>query len=438
MRILYCNKYNFRFSGTESYLFEVMSLVREHGHEAALFSMADPRGEPTAYDRHFIPLVDFKNAGRNPIAKSKLAGHSLYSPEARRRLRNLIAEFRPDVAHVRNIYHHLSPSILWELKSQGIPTLYHLNDFKLLCPSYNMVARGQACERCRGGKFWHVLTEGCYAGKPGSAVLLAAEAYLHKWLRTYGTCVDCFLAPSQFVRQKLIENGWPEESIEVLPHFERLAEQMPMKADGPLLYFGRLSQEKGLADLLAAMQRLPNLRLKIAGDGPQSRELRELAVKLKLCNVEFLGHISGRELDQAIAECRFTVFPTHAYETFGKSILESYAHGRAVVASDLGSRRELIQHGMTGLLYPVGNVEHLAAEISSLAAQPAQAEKMGTAGRTLVLTKYSPSDHYARLTELYERLIRESARRKIAGEPNQLVSALLREAVTQYLEQKMS
>ncbi len=397
-----------------------MSLVREHGHKTALFSMADPRGEPTAYDRHFIPLVDFKNAGRNPIAQTKLAAHSLYSWDSRRRLRNLIADFRPDIAHVRNIYHHLSPSILWELKARGIPVVYHLNDFKLLCPSYNMVAHGQACERCRGGRFWHVLTEGCYAGTPGSTLLLAAEAYLHKWLSTYRKCVDCFLAPSQFVRQKLIENGWPEESIEVLPHFQRLAEQQPIKADGPLLYFGRLSQEKGLADLLAAMQRLPNLRLKIAGDGPQSRELRELAIKLKLSNVEFLGHISGGDLDRTIADSRFTVLPTHAYETFGKSILESYAHGRAVIASDLGSRRELVQHGVNGLLYPIGNVERLAAEISFLAGQPAEAEKMGTAGRNLVLTKYSPSNHYVRLTELYERLIalRVASRgRRFGNEP---------------------
>src|ERR1039457_3502238 len=138
MRILYCNKYNFAFSGTEVYLFEVMDLVRAHGHEAALFSMADHRGQPTAYDRHFVPRMDFKNAPRSPLAQVKLAAHSLYSRQARHSLRNMIAGFRPDVAHVRNIYHHLSPSILWELKAQGVPVLYHLNDFKLLCPTYNM------------------------------------------------------------------------------------------------------------------------------------------------------------------------------------------------------------------------------------------------------------------------------------------------------------
>ena len=108
----------------------------------------------------------------------------------------MVKAFRPDVAHVRNIYHHLSPSILWELKAQGVPVVYHLNDFKLLCPSYNMVAQGRACERCHGGKFWHVVTEGCYAGLRGAQFVLAAEAYLHKWLRSYETCVTRFSCPA--------------------------------------------------------------------------------------------------------------------------------------------------------------------------------------------------------------------------------------------------
>jgi hypothetical protein len=129
MRILYCNKYNFPFSGTEVYRFELMDLMWSGGHEVALFSMSDPRGPSTAYDRHFVPHVDFKQ-GKQGI----ISAHAIYSPEARQRLQGMIAEFRPDVAHVRNIYHHLSLSILCELKKPDVPVIYRLNDFKLLCP----------------------------------------------------------------------------------------------------------------------------------------------------------------------------------------------------------------------------------------------------------------------------------------------------------------
>ena len=175
MRILFCNKYNFNFSGTETYLFELMELARLKGHETALFSMADPRGEPSSFERQLAPFVDFKGQ-QSWLTRARLAARAIYSSVARRRLRGMIAEFKPDVAHVRNIYHHLSPSILWELKACGIPVLYHLNDFKLLCPSYNMVSRGNACERCAGGKFWHVVNESCYQGARGASWVLASAA----------------------------------------------------------------------------------------------------------------------------------------------------------------------------------------------------------------------------------------------------------------------
>ncbi|MGA8735103.1 MAG: glycosyltransferase family 4 protein [Terriglobales bacterium] len=406
MRILYCNKYNFPFSGTEVYMFELMDLMRAQGHEIALFSMADPRGRSTPYDQYFVPHIDFKSPPPGWMARAKLAAHAIYSTEARRRLRKLIAAFRPDVAHVRNIYHHLSPSILWELKAQGVPVLYHLNDFKLLCPAYNMVAKGRACERCRGGHFRHVLTEGCYAGPPGSTLLLMAEAYFHRWLGTYRKCIDQFLTPSRFARDKLVQNGFSAEKIAVLPHFQKVPGQAPPNAasNAPILYFGRLSPEKGVADLLWAMKHLPQVQLQIAGDGPQRPELESLARDLGLTNVKFAGHVGGKVLDYMIASSRFTVLPSRAYETLGKTILESYAWGRPVVASDLGSRRELVDQGETGLLYPAGNVEQLGKAISFLAERPELAAQMGVTARRFVQTQHAPEAHYRAMMRLYTQM----------------------------------
>lgn len=405
MRILYCNKYNYAFSGTEVYLFELMELMRARGHEVAMFSMADPRGEPTPYDRHFVPHIDFKQKS-GMWQKARRAAHAIYSRDARRRIRDMIDEFRPDVAHVRNIYHHLSPSILWELKSRHVPIVYHLNDFKLLCPSYNLVSRGEACEACKGGAFWHALRANCYPGM-GARVTLMAEAYVHRWLGTYRKCVDVFLAPSQFVRDKFVEHGWDAAKFEVLPHFQEVHEVTEFRAAkrGSLLYFGRLSAEKGVDDLLRSMQKVPQMRLVVAGDGPLRHELQELASALRLSNVEFVGHVGRAERDALIEQSQFTVLPSHAYETLGKTILESYAEGRAVVASDAGSRRELVQEGETGLLYATGDIKRLATAIQTLASQPELAEKMGLAGREFVRQRHTPEAHYQRLLALYEGLV---------------------------------
>ncbi len=411
MRILYCNKYNYPFSGTEVYLFELMQLMRERGHEVALFSMADPRGEPTPFDQHFVPHIDFKARSRW-WNKPGQVGQAIYSADARRRIRAMIEEFRPDVAHVRNIYHHLSPSILWELKAQNVPVVYHLNDFKLLCPSYNLVSQGETCEACKGGEFWHAIEKRCYPGT-GALVALTAEAYAQRWLGTYEKCVDLFLAPSRFVRDKFVDHGWDGGKFAVLAHFQKAhtLRKLDAKDDRPVLYFGRLSAEKGIADLLRAMQKLPQLRLMLAGEGPQRGELQELANSLGLSNVGFLGHVGGEERDSLIAKSCFTVLPSHAYETLGKTILESYAEGRAVVASDLGSRRELVQHGETGVLYRTGDVDELAGVIQSLASKPEWAEKMGHAGWEMVRQRHTPEGHYQKLLSLYECLVAQKKTR---------------------------
>ena len=420
MRILYCNKYNYPFSGTEVYLLEVMELMREQGHEVALFSMADARGKPTPYDRHLARRIDFKEK-LGWWQKAQDAGHMIYSTDSRRRIGEMIDEFRPDVAHVRNIYHHLSPSVLWELKERHVPVMYHINDFKLLCPAYNLVLQGQPCEACKGGRFWNALSHPCYPGIAGRA-MLTTEAYVHRWLGTYKKCIDLFLAPTQFVREKFVEHGWDDDKFDVLPHFQRThaLRQQEALSSGPLLYFGRLSAEKGIDDLLRAMQKLPHLHLVVAGEGPLRRELQALAESLGLSNVKFVGQVASAERDSLIAQSRFTVLPSHAYETLGKTILESYAEGRAVVATDFGSRRELVSHGVTGLLYPPGDVDQLAAAVQVLASTPQLAEKLGRAGWEVVRERYTPAGHFQKLLSLYEGLAALQQKR------NQFAPMLLR------------
>ncbi len=397
-----------------------MELMRSRGHQTALFSMADDRGLETPYDDYFVPRIDFKrDAGLG--RKATLAFRAVYSIEARKRIGRMIDDLRPDVAHVRNIYHHLSPSILWELKARGVPVLYHINDFKLICPNYNLISSsGDACERCKGGKFWNVVREGCYPGGFGPSTVLAAEAYFHRWISTYEKCVDLLLAPSEFAKQKLIENGgWSPARIELLPHFQNCPAQIVPHpgTDAPILYFGRLSAEKGVDDLLQAMRRLPNIQLMIAGDGPQRPLLEALVRSLRLGNVTFSGHLSGADLDNAIARSQFTVFPSRAYETMGKSILESYAQARAVVASDLGSRRELVANRKTGILYKVKDIDQLSSAIGFLHERPELARKMGVAGRELVQEKHSQAHHLQSLENIYERLMRGT---KIAAQKTPL------------------
>jgi len=419
MKILYCNKYNYPFSGTESYLFDLIRRMDERGHRTALFSM--DHGQPAAFSGrgYLIPYLNFKDPHAGWLKKSRMAVHALYSRSARRHMRDCLHDYSPDIAHIRGIYHHLSPSILWELRQHGVPVLYHLNDFKLLCPTYNLVAKGQPCEVCSGGDFYHAVTQNCYSGPRSAAAVLAGEAYLHKWLRTYEQCVDLFLAPSEFVRNKLIASGIPSRRIEVLRHFQKLLPPNRLIPDeGYILYFGRLSPEKGVDELLHAMVRVPHIPLVIAGDGPERKRLEALSHNLNLTQVLFAGTVRDAQLDKLIAASTFTVFPSRAYETLGKSILESYAWGRPVVASDLGSRRELVEHGVTGLLYPPGDRDKLAAAIEALYDCAGVAASMGAAARRRIQRNHDPDHHLDALLEIYSRLARSPS----LPAPNKVVS----------------
>lgn len=424
MRVLYCNKYNYPFSGTEVHLFDVMRRMEARGHEAALFSMDHGRDAAFAGLSYLIPYVDFKDPEAGWVKKARMAAHAVYSPSARRHMRECLADYSPDVVHLRGIYHHLSPSILWELKRRGVPVLYHVNDFKLLCPTYNLVANGRTCESCMSGGYYHAVTQNCYQHGRGRAAVLATEAYLHRWLRTYARCVDMFLAPSSFVREKLVADGIPADRIEVLPHFQSLPDKERLLPErGHVLYFGRLSAEKGLDVLLRAMKQLPHVPLFIAGDGPERARLEKLARDQNLTQVFFYGQLTGEKLERLIAGCRFSVFPSHAYETFGKSILESYAWGRPVIASDRGSRRELIDHGVTGVLYEAGDSDQLAGAIGFLYKHAGLAAQMGEHARRRVREHHDPECYLDALLDIYSRLRTTQARAASARARSRSVSS---------------
>jgi glycosyltransferase involved in cell wall biosynthesis len=278
-----------------------------------------------------------------------------------------------------------------------------------------MVAHGKACQACRQGAFYHVVTERCYSGGQSGAVVLAAEAYLHKWLQTYQRCIDLFLAPSEFVRSQLIASGFPADRIEVLSHFQALPADSKLASDeGYLLYFGRLSPEKGVDELLHALVRVPHIPVIIAGDGPERERLQAMAHDLQLTRVLFTGNVGRKELNNLIARATFTLFPSHAYETLGKSILESYAFARPVVASDLGSRREFVEHGVTGLLYPPGDRDQLAHSIGFLFDRPDLVQKMGASAQVRVKLNHGPEQHLEKLIGIYSRLVSE---RKVLSFP---------------------
>jgi len=404
MRILLVNKYNYLRSGTERYLFNLERLLQTQGHTVATFSMRHPQNRPAVYQRHFVSHVDFRDLA--PWGRLSAALRVLWFPQAARRIAQVLDDFQPDIVHLFNIYHQLSPAILPPITKRGIPIIHTLNDYKLVCPNYLLYTQDGPCTRCRNGNYFQAVRHRCLHGSLAWSLLAAVEMTLHKAWRIYERYVATFITPSAFVKKTIGDFGVPADQLLHIPYPLLPQDFSFSEVSGEYLaYVGRLSHEKGLPTLIRAMRQFPQARLLVVGEGPMRPVLEQMAQEGGMTNVHFAGYLSGEDLEHTLARVRFTVLPSQWYEVFGQSILESFAAGKPVIASRIGGIPELIEEGQDGLLFNPGDEDELAACLRRLWNDPEETRRMGRHGRRKVLSQYTPENHYRQLYPLYKRLV---------------------------------
>jgi glycosyltransferase involved in cell wall biosynthesis len=343
--------------------------------------------------------------GAGPLAAFGLARDVLWNREAARRLDTLIEAFRPEVAHLHNVHHQLSPSILETLHRRGTPVVQTLHDYKWVCPAYLFLSHGQVCERCGPGNRFHpVLLRRCHH----ESLVKSAVVYFESsgsWRRRDYERIALFLAPSHFMGERMTAHGLPEDRVAHGPYFIRTERYVPApEAGSGFLYVGRLSKEKGIETLVTAVSGGGSaLRLSIAGSGPLESRLRERVARERL-PVEFLGHLEPAALHEAIRKSRAVVVPSEWYENQPYAVLEALALGVPVIGSSIGGIPELIRHGETGLLVPPGDPAALRSALEMLAKDPAAAHRMGRAGRAFIEQEFAAAPAVRRMLELYATL----------------------------------
>ncbi len=401
MKILFCNKYFYPRGGAEISMFETARLLEKQGHRVAFFSMVHPLNLPSDYSRFFVSPVEY-DGRQGAIRKIKSAGRILYSLEAKRKIRELIRQEKPDIVHLNNIYHQISPSIIDELHHHSIPMVMTTRDYKLVCPTYNRLREGVECELCSGSRYYQCFLKRCTKGSFAMSLVNALEMYLHhRIMQIYNKIAIC-ISPSVFLKNKIEEMGFKGRII-CLPNFVTVSDFEPAfsSENNSIVYFGRLSREKGLATLIEAVKGV-QVRLKVIGDGPQRGELERQVVSAGLDNVRFLGYLQGEPLHREIKKSRFVVVPSEWPEIFGRVVIEGYALGKPVLGARIGAIPELVQDFETGLTFEPGNVEDLREKIGYLTAHPDLAIKMGKQGRKLVEKGFNPDKHYEILMGIYQ------------------------------------
>lgn len=381
------------------------------------YRSAHPSGENTAVDDavellraagatvHTAMITSDGIAGRTPLGLVGTAARVTWSPAGARFMAAAIETSRPDVIHVHNTFPLLSSSVLWSARKQRVPVVYTLHNFRWLCANGLLLRNGRPCTDCVGHAGVAGVVHRCYRHSAAATTPIVAANMVHRGLRTVRLCVDRFIAPSAFLKDKHLAAGWPASRITVS---RNVCADPGLRAGprGGIVCISRLTAEKGVHDLIEAWARYlsnQDTMLTIVGDGPERPRLERMARGCR--NVRFTGLVSGATVADHLASSIALVVPSRCYEVSPRVIAEAYAAGTPVIAPRLGGLAELVMDGRTGLSTVPGSATSLARAIEQMIALPGLARSLGAGARAFFEAEFAPATTMAGLMGIYDTVI---------------------------------
>ena len=374
MNILMINKFLYPNGGSETYIFKLGDYLKSKGHEVQYFGMEHERRCVGNAVNAYTSNMDFH--GGSKLSEFAYPIKTIYSIEARRKLRMVLDDFKPNVCHLNNFNYQLTPSIILEIvkwrkeAGQKCRIIYTAHDYQLVCPNHmlNNPNTHENCEKCLGGHFMNCITGKCIHGSTIKSIIGAMEAVFWKWNRVY-KYIDKIICCSGFLKTKMDSNHLFAKKTVMLHNFVEKPNANSGLKGKYVIYFGRFSWEKGVGTLIEAAKLLPDIPFVFAGRGEYEEQMKDVP------NIENVGFKSGDELDSLIREARFSVCPSEWYENCPFSVIESQIRGTVVVGADIGGIPELVDKGKNGELFESGNSEDLAKVIRQLWDDEKQIEK---------------------------------------------------------------
>lgn len=347
--------------------------------------------------------------GYGPVERLLLSKESVWSSRSRRDVADLIGSERPDVAHFQNTFPLISPSAFAACRGAGVPVVVSLRNYRLVCLKATLLRDGRPCHACVGRSVpWPAIAHACYQGSRARTAVVAAGHVAHGLRGTWRGEVDVFVVNSPFSKRWLVAGGLPADRMVVKPNFcADPGEPAPLAPRGPALFVGRLSEEKGVDDLVRAVSLLKRgLQVRIVGDGPEKARLEALVKVLGLASrVTFAGYKPASEVLGEIGAASCVVLPSRCYETFGRTVVEAFACGRSAVVASGSAPADLVTEGETGAIFERGDAESLAAALERLYQDEAKLTAMGRAARACYLSRYTPEENFRLLMGIYRLAI---------------------------------
>lgn len=406
MRIVSIDRFYAPHGGKERYQLELAELLAERGHTVYPFALAEPGNMSSPFEGYFPPALRVRSS--SPLARVGAALTRAYNRDSASALAHLLDDVRPDIAHIHSL-HHLSISVARLLRERGIPTVFTLHDYQLICPVATLFRNGNVCEDCRQHRYYQAIRYRCSHGQISNSLAAALDsATVH--LSSELAHVSRFIAPSRFTGAKFVDFGFPPGRITHLAHFAPTDKwtREPMAERGPIVFSGRLHRLKGAHVFLEALARLriPERQdVVVIGDGPERAALENLGRQLGLTSLVFTGHLGHDAIREWYRRSLFAVVPSIWHEVLGFSVLEPFAVGRPVIGARSGGIPEVIEDGESGLLVEPGDPEALASAIDQLLANPRETARMGARARIRAETAFGPAAHYNGLLSIYDNAI---------------------------------
>lgn len=365
MRILMINKFLYPNGGSETYIFKLGEYLQAQGHEVQYFGMEHKGRCVGNAVNAYTSDMDFH--GSSKMSKLTYLFRTIYSTEARKKIRLVLDDFNPDVVHLNNFNYQLTPALILEIVKRRKTTgkkcriVFTAHDYQLLCPNHQLHNPNthENCEKCLGGHFMNCIKGKCIHGSMAKSAVGATEAYFWKWNGAY-KYIDTIICPSEFMKKKMDTNPLFAQKTVVIHNFIDQVEQKEIQKKDYILYFGRFSAEKGINTLLKVCKELPDITFVFAGAGSLEEKVNEIA------NIKNVGFQTGKTLEKLIREARFSIYSSEWYENCPFSVMESQMYGTPVLGADIGGIPELIEIGKTGELFESGNKDELKVKIQKL------------------------------------------------------------------------
>ena len=413
MRILLVNYRYFISGGPEKYLFNIKEKLEQEGHEVIPFSTLSNKNVETPYARYFVEPIGCRDATyyeeckKTPKVIVQMICRSVYSQVVKKAVKRIIADTKPDLVYILHYVNKLSPSVIRGAKQMKLPVVLRLSDYFLLCPRFDFLYQKEICEECLTKGYRSCIKKRCIKGSLFASFIRVFSMQIHKLIKIYDD-IDVFVTPSNFIKEKLTANGFEKKKIYCIPTFTADKREMDLPVIGTYgLYFGRLTEEKGVDTLVRAYENLPpSYRLVIAGDDTTSEgiRLKNYVRANKLSNIEFTGFKLGTDLDRIIQGAKFTFIPSLWYDNLPNTALESFQYSKPVLASNIGSLPELVIPGVNGYLFQPGNVEEVTELVKKME-DCSLVREMGENSRALLNSRFSAETHYNNLIEIFNSLI---------------------------------